>query len=221
MRLHNFSQLSQYDFGDEPEQPVPERLSQKPIDIFSREVLAKYPQLAEQIMSVLEKLTADNEQLPLIHFTTDRIKYTDGREISTGFVENIEDNGFRARDTNMGAFIGRNGIEGVGDPKQFVKPEELVKSYKLILDKYLHHGIRTNKQILGGRGGIGQPVMILVNGDLPKQHGTDYENHFILTDGSLPTDILGIVSMSGKKSSSLDDVGTSLQEFLDVVGKSA
>lgn len=217
-RLRNLSDLSNYSFTEKDinETQSPEKSSQKPIDVFSRELLAKYPELETRITETIKEMVAQKKLLPLIHFTSDKIRKSDGSEVSTGFVENIVNNGFRARDTNVGGFIGKKNL--LGDPSQFDKAELLVKAYKKILDKYLHHGIRTNKAVLQNmEKGMGLPVMIVVNGDLPVEPGTDYDNHFILKNQSHTDDIIKIISMHGRKSSQIDDVALSLSELLDAM----
>lgn len=174
-----------------------EKVSQKEIDIFCRKLLENQPELKRAIIAQMENLKKENLPMPVVHISTKAIKNNNG-EISTGFIENIKEKGFRKRDTNISAFIRKAEKNSLAKP-EFLKdkPEEFIKSLRLFLQRYLHHGLRTNKEALKELKGSSEavPAMILIDGDVQLEHGSDYDDHYILKNGSTPEQIIGIIDL--------------------------
>lgn len=201
MKYHPLEQYFQQNPIELSEKTTPdseERVSKKEIDIFCRELLANNSELREEISRQMENLSAQNLPMPIIHITSKAIKRGD-EMVSTGFVENIEEKGFRKRDTNIGAFVERGRKTSIAKPDFFIKkPEEFIKSLRLFLQRYLHHGTRTNKQALGEfrDSGSAIPAMILIEGGVKLEHGSDYDDHYILKEGTTPEQIIGIFDLN-------------------------
>lgn len=186
-----------------------ERVSKKEMDIFCRELLENNPELREEILRQMENLRAQNLPMPIVHITSKAIKKGED-VVSTGFVENIEENGLRKRDTNIGTFIERGKKMSIAKPNFFIKkPEEFIKSLKLFLQRYLHHGLRTNKQALGELRGSKNavPTIIFIEGNVKLEHGSDYDDHYMLKEGTTPEQIIGIVDLNEHRNpESQDDI---------------
>ena len=92
--------------------------------------------------------------------------------------------------------------DSVGDAESFKAPEAFLKSYIVLLRHYLHHASRLNhrnSKVVGGKKIKDvRPAFVLVRGDLRVDHGTDYEDHFILRNGSSPEDIIGTINIDDK-----------------------
>ena len=73
------------------------------------------PELKEAIMAQMADLEKHNSPMPVIHITNRAIEHN-GSEISTGFVENIKEKGFRKKDTNVGVFIKRAAKTSIAEP---------------------------------------------------------------------------------------------------------
>ncbi len=192
--------LSQMNFPVEsPNKKVPqERISKKEMDIFCRDVLERHPEIQEMIEEQMEILEERGVHMPVLHITSRAIRDVHGNEMSTHFVEHIREEGFRPRDTNVGAFIRRENSPVVAQPNFFkTHPEEFIKSLRLFLQRYIHHGLRTNKNVLGdARGtGVGVPTMIILDGGVTLEKGSDRDDHYILKDGASPDQIIGIIDL--------------------------
>ncbi len=69
--MHNpFEQLDKSTFSFESKPPTTEKLSQKPMDIMSRQVLEQHQELKEKITNALESLERLNSKIPLVHITS-------------------------------------------------------------------------------------------------------------------------------------------------------
>ena len=210
-----------YDAGD-VEYGTREQLSKKPIDVFVRRIFEMKPELKEQTSSMLQLYTARNLKLPFVHITPDAIEYDDGGVVSTGNVENILKSGFLPGDSNVGGFL-RAGehYNSVGRPESFKEPEDFLKSYIVLLRHYLHHATRTNHRNSGT--GVKEeittikPAFVFVKGDLKAEHGTDYEDHFILRDGSRPEDVVGVMSVNEKIN--MNDIDSVLDSYTKLLNK--
>ena len=181
-----------------------QRQSKKEIDIFSREVLLKNPELRAMIIKAMDFLEAKGVPLPFIHITSSATRSKDGAETSTGFVENIKANGFKPGHTNVGGFILRSDGISIAIPTVYsARPEEFVKEIRLFIHRYGYHGIRTNKDSLATRDDeqVGVPALLLIDGRVPVKHGSDYDNHFILTEGAPADSIIGEINLNGQTNS--------------------
>lgn len=190
-----------FDEQDNQALATEERLSKKPLDIFVRKVFELNPQLKDATSSMLESYSAQNKRLPFLHITPDIIEYEDGEVVSTNNIENIKKNGFFAGDSNVGGFVspGRH-CSDVGKPASFDTEEAFLKSYIVLLQHYLHHAYRLNHRNsrMDGKAKSIKPAFMLVRGDLKVDHGTDYEDHFILRHGSSSNDIVGVMKIDDK-----------------------
>lgn len=197
-----------------------ERVSKKEIDIFCRELLENNPELKENILRQMENLKVQNLPMPVAHVTSKAVK-RDEEIVKTGFVENIEENGFRKRDTNIGAFVERDKKTFIAKPEFFIrKPEEFIKSLRLFLQRYLHHGLRTNKQALGELrdSESAAPSIIFIEGNVKLEHGSDYDDHYKLKEGATPKQIIGIVDLNEHRSpKSQDDIAYVAKSLLELL----
>ncbi len=198
-----------------------ERISKKEIDLFCRELLEENPLLRETITKQMSFLREHKLPLPAVHITSKSLVQENGIHQDTGFVENIKKNGFRKRDTNIGVFIKRGQRPTPAKPEYFeANPQEFLKSIRLFLERYTRHGLRTNKSILGSfkEKGTGIPTMILIQGNLALEHGTDYDDHFILKEGTSPQEIIGSVDLEEHyRPTSKEDLLHVTQEILKQV----
>lgn len=214
--FEKYFQQNPTNFPEEPDSVPHEKRSGKEIDIFCRELLARNPELERKIISQMGNLGMQDAPMPIIHITGKAIKR--GNEmVSTGFVENIEGKGLRKRDTNVGAFIKRGKEVSIAKPDFFEKnPGEFIKSLRLFLQKYLHHGIRTNKQALGELRDSERavPAMIFIEGDVKLEHGSDYDDHYILREDVAPEQIIGSVDLSEHQNYRSEDDITYIAEKL-------
>ena len=67
----------------------------------------------------------------------------------------------------------------------------------MVLERYAHHGFRANKSALGNIDGDGKgvPAMIVIDGGLSLEHGSDYDDHYILKNGAAPDKIIGKINL--------------------------
>lgn len=206
---------------DEPSQEsVQEKPSQKAIDVFCREVLADNPEIKGQVITQMRKMADLNLSLPLVHITSEAVKYNDNTVKSSGFLENINQNGLRPRDTNVAAFVQRQNTTELALPDYFAaQPELFIKDLVLILRRYVHHGVRTNKNIYENKNeGEGVPVMILVDGHTNLIKGSDFDDHFILADKVLPDKIIGKIDLDQARDlHSITDIASIASQMLEQV----
>lgn len=177
------------------------KLSQKEIDIFCRELLEQNPELKIKIVEKMEKLKEGGEFLPIVHITSRAIRSEQGGDdLDTGFLENIKNEGFHRRDTNVAVFVRRGTRTSPAEPDFYIeKPEEFIKALRIFLQRYSHHGLRTNKNILGENrdSGQGVPIAVVIDGSVPIEHGSDYDDHYILKSMVTPDKILGEIDLDG------------------------
>lgn len=183
-----------------------------------KEMLEENPSLKEKIVETFS--TAQN--IPAIHITTESFKMGD-KVISSGFIENITENGFRPKDTNIGVFMKREGFREPATPLDFVdKPEKFLRELETIIRHYYHHGIRTNKNILGQEyeGYVGIPVMLLVDvADKTLIPGSDYEDHYKLGESVSSERIIGKIDLEEIGSKIKEELPRIALEFTDKVAK--
>lgn len=172
---------------------------QTDIDRFCRELLLEQPELQKAIETVFAQMESQQIPLPLMHVTSSRFEgsSTDGMP---SFVDHIRQRGFRARDTNVAALMDRRvNPPIVSDAARFaVAPSAFVKEIILVLQRYLHHGVRANKAVLGTQRDrvVGVPVLLLVEGGVGLERGSDYDNHFRLTEAWSGEHVFGVVDLS-------------------------
>lgn len=104
-----------------------------------RELLDKQPILREKIVTSFSGL----QSMPAIHITTSGFK-TEEKVTPSGFVENITEQGFKSKDTNVGIFMERDGVRHPADPEVFCNsPEKIFKgirnAYKTLLPSWGTH----------------------------------------------------------------------------------
>jgi hypothetical protein len=176
--------------------------------------------LKNKITSTMQALAERHNPMPLMHVTTKAVRFEDGNEESTGYIENIQSNGFRARDTNVSAFIDPSNSTHFRSPSYFAdNPHKLLRQLDQILEKYGHHGVRTNKQSLGEKRdqGVGVPVMMLIDSrEVQLIKGSDNEDHFILHNRVPPDRIMGTVALKGDAIHSLGIITVS-HEFVATI----
>jgi hypothetical protein len=186
------------------------------------DVLARRPELERDITTAMAKLKLAGLELPVLHVTSRATRFPDGTEHSTGYLENIQANGFRARDTNVAALVQRGPTTHVADPEYFAEnPHKLLRAVGDSLGRYAHHGVRTNKQSLGGQRDAGRGVstlLVIDAADVPLIPGTDYDDHFMLGGEVSAGHIMGSIDLEGKKAGNPEDVAAVVQ---DMVGMAA
>ena len=197
-----------------------ERLSKKPLDVFVRRVFELNPESKSATFNMLEAYGAQNKKLPFLHITPNIVEYESGECVSTGNVDSIKKSGFLPGDSNVGGFVAAGEhYNSVGNAESFKTPEAFLKSYIVLLQHYLHHASRLNhrnsKVVEGKKIKDVRPAFVLVRGDLKVDHGTDYEDHFILRNGSSPEDIVGIMAISNKID--LNDPNSIARSYDDVI----
>ncbi len=194
--------------------------SQKQIDIFCREVIEKNVGLKENILKCMHTLSEKNAPMPVVHITSNAIQIGENK-IDTGFVKNIMNNGFKKKNTNVGVFLEGSRKNLLANPSYFeLHPEEFVKAIKLFVKRYIHHGFRANKNILGElkNDGVGVPEMMIIEGDLELQHGSDYDDHYILKEGASLDKIIGSINLGEHNSaSSLEDIDYIVSKFIELL----
>ncbi len=197
-----------------------EKPSQKQIDVFCREVIEKNVSLKEDILKCMHVLSEKNAPMPVVHITSSAIQ-TGENKIDTGFVKNIMNNGFKKKDTNVGVFLERSRENLLASPGYFeLHPEEFVKAIKLFVKRYVHHGFRVNKNILGElkNDGVGVPEMMIIDGNLELQHGSDYDDHYVLKEGAFSDKIIGSINLREHNSaSSLEDIDYIATRFVELL----
>jgi len=212
--------LNGYLLDRSDQEPAQEKPSQKEIDVFCREVLADNPEIKDQIITQMQKMAGLNLALPLVHITSEVVKYPSNTIKSSGFLENINQNGLRSRDTNVAAFVQRQNTTELASPDYFTdQPELFIKDLILILRRYVHHGVRTNKNIYENKNeGEGIPVMILVDGHTNLIKGSDFDDHFILADKVLPDKIIGKIDLDQMRDlHSTIDIASIVGQMLDQI----
>jgi len=160
-----------------------------------KEILEKDQSLREQIVETFSTI----QNIPAVHITSESFKMGD-QIISSGFIENITENGFRPKDTNIGVFMKRDGFREPATPSEFVnEPEKFLRELDLSINNYSHHGIRTNKNILGQEyeNYVGIPVMLLIDvANTMLIPGSDYDNHYKLGESVSSERIIGKIDLS-------------------------
>jgi hypothetical protein len=223
MKFNPFEQLHGMRLPEKPEHDTEKKKeSKKEIDILSRDILRDNPELTMVLEMTLDAFTKENIALPIIHVSSKEVR-TASSAVQTGFLENIRQRGFRAKDTNVGAFVKRGEEKTkLAEPIDFVKrPEQFVKSVILFLDRYAHHGIRTNKQSLGEmrEKGKGVPVMVLIDGDVSLEHGSDFDDHYRLRESVNGEKILGLIELEDRTLRTPENISTILKDFVSIMKK--
>lgn len=217
--------LSTLTFDEQVDAPTIKKPRPSLKDIPFIEELDRNPELDAEIVTTMAKLRLMGLRVPVFHVTSRAVRFEDGTEQSTGYLENIEANGLRARDTNVAAFMRKGAVTEVADPEYFVEnPHKFLRSMSESLRRYAHHGTRTNKQSLGDQreAGVGVPVMLVVDAtNTPLSPGSDYDDHFKLGEQISADRIMGTVELDGRKSRDPDDLAATARDFLDVAAKYA
>lgn len=202
--------------SERPTSPQGDRVSLK--DAPYLDILQKQPELAETIGDTMDRLTQAGLEVPVFHVTSRAIRFPDGSEQSTGYLENISQNGFRARDTNVAAFMERSVSARIADPGYFAdNPHKFLRAMAESMGRYVHHGSRTNKQTLDKHrdAGVGLPTMVVIDASgVPLVPGSDYDDHFMLGEVVPSSRIIGNIDLTGRKPINLDDVTVVAEAFL-------
>lgn len=180
-----------------------------------KEILETNRGLKEKIERMFER----SQMVPAIHITSRAIK-TESGEVSSGFVENIKENSFRIKDTNVGVLMQRQGTRQPATPRDFVeKPEKFLRELETLIRHYYHHGVRTNKALLGDSRdvGMGLPVMLLVDvTDSSLEEGSDYEDHYRIGKSIPSSRIIGEVELDGIGSEIRNKLPEIADKFLEL-----
>ncbi|MDP2789178.1 MAG: hypothetical protein Q8O46_04000 [bacterium] len=184
-------------------------------------------ELKIKIKAVLNDFAGLHLSMPFIHITVDKIKKGEN-VVSTGFVDNIESVGFSIN-TNGSTFmtLERGELPTVASPEYLAQnPEIFIEGIYLILKKYLHHGIRTNKVQLGHgfktgsllSKGEGMPVVIVLDRSSVKMKpGRDEDEHFVLRQRVQPENIMGKINLADIQTEIQEDVLYVSEQVIDVM----
>ncbi|NMB70508.1 hypothetical protein GYA27_04955 [candidate division WWE3 bacterium] len=183
-----------------------------------RETLEANPEIRDKIVSVFSAI----DTVPAIHITSRAFENKEGR-YSSGFLENIQANGFREKDTNVGVFMKRDGTRHLAISDDFVNsPEKFLKELEILLNHYYHHGVRTNKNVLGNTQteSIGIPTMLIVDiSDTKLIPGSDYEDHYKLGESVAGNKIIGEIDLEGIGPRIREELPRISFEFLNQIEK--
>lgn len=185
------------------------------------DILREQPELEALITDVMKKLEDEAAAVPIFHITSRAIRYSDGSEQSTGYLENIAQQGLRPKDTNVAALMEREPVTQIAEPSYFKEnPHKLLRSMSTSLQHYAHHGSRTNKASLENQRdqGKGTPVMLIIDpSNLALVSGTDYDDHFMLAEVADPSLIIGVVELTGRKVGRTTDVAEITRDYLQTI----
>ncbi len=185
--------------------------------------------LKKKINDVLGECLAQKIPMPFIHITLEKVLKDDSQVIPTGFVESILTEGTRLN-TNGATFVKRSLEENatLADPAYFIDhPESFVEDLALMVQRYTHHGIRTNKKSLGMGYGYktnkqtdkGSPTMIIVDRDaIPLKRGKDGDDHYVLLERSTPSKIIGTLKLDSFESMDKHTALELADNFLSLLG---
>ena len=161
------------------------------------------------LRETIEKVFEQSQTIPAVHITSEFF-ITQNDKVNSGFIENILKNGFRSKDTNIGIFMKREGTRQPAVPVDYVnQPEKFLRELETLIRHYYHHGVRTNKDLLGDSRdmGIGIPVMLLVDvANANLESGSDYEDHYKLSTSIPGNKLIGKIQ--------LENVGSEIRERL-------
>jgi len=208
-----------------PEEPPQkdERPSLK--DVPYLDILEQRPGLTATIKTTMNQLAAAGMDVPVFHITSRAIRFADGSEQTTGYLESIQQYGLRARDTNVAALMERESSAHIAPPGYFAQnPHKLLRAMAESLSHYAHHGSRTNKQTLGENrdAGAGVPAMVVIDASgVPLIQGSDYHDHFMLGEAVPPSRITGVLDLAGRRPINTSDVASITEEFLAATAKYA
>jgi hypothetical protein len=176
-------------------------------------ILESNPKLVELINDVFSNIPS----IPAVHITSREFRNED-EVIGSGFIQNIKQSGFRKLDTNIGVFMQRNGKREIATPSEYVShPEKFLKELETIIKHYYHHGIRTNKSVIGSNQKEieGVPSMLLIditNAELIP--GSDYEDHYKLGSKIPGSSIIAEIDIEGIGSKRSQELPKLAIEFL-------
>jgi hypothetical protein len=200
-----------------------ERISLK--DMPYVDVLEREPELEVAIRDVMDRLAQTEIDVPLFHITSRAIRFADGSERSTGYLESIQQHGLRARDTNVAALMERDASVYIAAPEYYAKnPHKFLRAMAESLSHYAHHGSRTNKETLGEQrdAGVGVPALVMIDAsDVPLIPGSDYDDHFKLGEVVPPSRIVSVLDLAGRKPANPEDVADIAGEFIAAASKYA
>lgn len=181
------------------------------------DLLKSDPELEGQIADAMTKLDEHGLSVPVFHITSRAVRLPDGGESSTGYLENIAQNGLRANDTNVAALMERGPDAHIAPPSYFKNhPHKFLRAIATSLQHYGHHGSRTNKASLDDRRdqGKGVPVMLVIDPtDVLLIPGTDYDDHFMLGEPVDSSRIIGAIELSGRRPIDPNDVAQVAKEY--------
>lgn len=187
-------------------------------------------EMIEKIESTLKKLELKRIDLPFFHIFPYKLIQVDG-EKSTNFIEEIQNNGLKIN-TNGATFIKKkqNHLSEISDSNYFLdKPEVFIENLVSIFKKYIHHGVRTNKKILGFsnkggkdkdyvRMGIGIPAVAIMDvTNTPIKRGKDGEEHYVIQRPIRPDKIMGIEKLENFNPGNKKDLIVLINKILEIV----
>ena len=185
------------------------------------DTLHEDPELEDRIIVAMDLLEKTGIDIPIFHVTSRAVRLVDGAEQSTGYLENIAANGFRAHDTNVAALMERSANTHIASPAYFKDfPYKFLRAMSTSLRHYAHHGSRTNKASLESQRdqGKGVSVMLVIDPtNVPLVPGTDYDDHFTLGEVMKPSRIMGMVELSGRNPADPAQVAQIAKEYIGAI----
>jgi len=137
------------------------------------------------------------------------------------------------RNTSGIVFVDRNPDRNWEEapPEHFIsRPELLLEDLRRAIQSFVHHGVRTNKGILGFNGkrgsreadylAHGQGVPLVMVGDqtgISRRRGVDGIEHYITNEGIPPDRIMGSLEIAALDMESKEDVVTLAKELAELI----
>lgn len=155
--------------------------------------------------------------MPFVHLTVGNVIDEEGQIKPTGFIDDIKQRGLKVN-TNGLTFVKRDFDEyaELAEPEYFKGREDFfVEAVAEMLKNYTHHGVRTNKRILGfsykgtkerdyKSSGIGIPAAFVFDRKgIPVKRGSDGIEHYVAQVPVIPKKMMGVIEVLKSNKSDL------------------
>ncbi len=181
-------------------------------------------ELKEKVVSLMARIEAAKMPLPLLHITQNKVVGKDGSSQSTGFLEKIQTEGLKVN-TNCAAFLFRD-LSGTNEPhlaspaEMREHPEYFINDFQIAIKKYIHHGIRVNKEQLKSlvRVKVGMPIVVLADREAtPLKRGKDGDEHYVTRSKIRPSKIIGTLNLEGVQIEQKNELFDLLNTFIETI----
>ena len=207
---------------------LPEKIPEKLM--FEKEDIPE--DLSAALSRALLGLTEQRMDMPFLHITPAVTLDERGVRKSTNFEQSIRGRGFD-RNTSGIVFVDRDPDKNWKEatPEHFIsRPELLLEALREAIQSFLHHGIRTNKRILGFNGkrgsreadylAHGQGVPLVMVGDqtgIGRRRGVDGIEHYITNERISSDRIMGSLEVAGLDMESKQDVVALAKKLAELI----